>query len=1007
MSFELEQLSDPTVVAVGRMEPHSDHRWFATAEEMITGVSSFEQSLDGRWRFFYATTPEGKPNGYQLPDHDDHLWDEIAVPGHIQLAGYDSPQYVNVQYPWDGLQDIRPPQVPPRFNPTACYRRTFTLDPALAAQWVRGNRVTITFDGAESALEVWLNGHYVGYGEDSFTPSEFDISDLLVEGENLLAVTVYKWCSGSWLEDQDFFRFSGLFRSVHLRAYPAVHVRDVRVGTHLGEDLSSARVDIAVDVEGEGFVRAHLAGSPMEDDGQGNFALVLREPRMWSAEDPHLYEGYLEVLDADETVIEFIPLRVGVRRFAVEDGLLKINGQRVVFRGVNRHEFGENGRVFTREETEVDLRLLKQVGANAIRTSHYPNNSFFYELCDEYGFYVIDEMNVETHGLWEDIKFGGRALEDAVPGDNPDWLPALLDRAANMYERDKNHPSVVMWSLGNESLGGLNFLKTADYLRKLDSRPIHYEGVAWDDRHPQSTDVHSEMYRPAAEVEEHLRENREKPMILCEFAHAMGNSFGAVDRYMDLAYREPLFQGGFIWDFADQALPAVSSSGTSYLGYGGDFGDRPHDAEFCGNGIFFADRSPTPRTQEVKYLYQGIHCAIEDGAVTVTNRFNFTSTSAFDAVVTVAEEGRVIAEAEFPTDVAPGASASYQLPVWAPFEEGEYTVDVSFRLREKTVWGAPGFEVAREQAVILVGDGSRRQKTAPVPTLINGIHNIGVQGERFHALFSRLYGGLVSYRYGTEPGARPELLDRIPMPNFWHAPTSNERAWHAPFEDGQWLLASRYAKFVPGPTNPEVVEDHGLIRVTYTYLLPTFPSTSCTVEYSVAGDGHIDVVLRLDPAGEMGDLPEFGMIFTCPPELESLRWYGEGAAESQQDRRGGAFLGVYEADVTSQLTPYLRPQEAGNHTGVRWAEITGATGAGLRFSSVTPMELSALPWSPFEVENAAHHHELPPVSHTYLRPALQRRGVAGDDTWGARPHPEYLVGTTEPLEFRFGFQGLE
>ena len=1000
MTFDLTLLSDPQVVAINRLDPHSDHRWFASLQEQRGGRSSYEQSLDGTWKFHYSRNPLGVPQGFEKLDYDTSTWDDIRVPAHIQMEGYDRNQYVNTQYPWDGQEELEVPQVPMRFNPTACYVKNFSLDRTPEP----GERVTITFNGAESAIALWLNGTFVGYAEDSFTPSEFDITELLVEGENKLAAEVFKWCSASWLEDQDFFRFSGIFRDVILRTYPATHVRDIHVGVDVADDLASADIKIDADVEGEGSVVVWLGGHALDVDEDGKFVVTLTDPHLWSAEDPYLYEAQVEVSNDEGVVLEYIPLKIGVRRFGIEDGLMKINGERIVFFGVNRHEFGLQGRVMTREETEADMVALKQAGLNAIRTSHYPNNSFFYELADQYGFYVIDEMNLESHGLWDKVRFGELPVETATPGDNPIWLPSLFDRAANMYERDKNHPSIVIWSCGNESFGGTDILAVSNYFRDVDSRPVHYEGVHWDPRYPETTDMYSQMYTPAEDVEEFLKEHRDKPFILCEYAHAMGNSFGAVDRYMDLADRDPLYQGGFIWDFADQAILMSDRYGKQYFGYGGDSSEAPYDNEFCGNGIFFADHSPTPRMQEVKYLHQGIRGTVTPSEITITNRYNFTNTDAFDCVVTVSSEGEVVEEAGLETSVAPGETKVYEVPVAIPNEPGEYTVDVSLRLRSDEPWAPAGFEVAAEQGVIEV-EGAPEPVRPPAPTVVEGIHNYGVYGENFSVSFSRLYGGIQSYRYGLTGDGGRDLLKTVPVPNFWHAPTSNERGWGAPAEDGQWLLASRYAKSTWTEDNPTLEERDDMAVVTYKYALPTIPASECVVEYAVDGVGHIDVTMTLKPGEGLGDLPEFGMLFTADADLSELKWYGEGPDESYSDRRGGARLGVYEQKVADQLTPYLRPQEAGNHTGVRWAEVTDERGRGLRFDTDAPMDFSALHWSPFEIENAAHHNELPPIINTVIRPALARRGVAGDNTWGARPHEEYLI-PAEEMVFKFGFVGL-
>ncbi|HEY3338209.1 MAG TPA: glycoside hydrolase family 2 TIM barrel-domain containing protein [Propionicimonas sp.] len=1005
MNFDLSRLADPEYFSECRRPAHSDHRWFRSPGEALTGASSYEQCLNGLWKFHYAKNPALVIPGFESVEVDCESWDDIPVPAHIQLQGYDRPQYTNVQYPWDGQEAVEPGQVPLRYNPVGSYVKLFTLDRPLAD----GERVSVSFKGAESAIAVWCNGVYIGYGTDSFTPSEFDLTAALVEGENKLAAQVFRWSAGSWIEDQDFYRFSGLFRDVLLYRRPATHVEDVRVTTTVSDDLSEATVTVRLALAGAGTVRAVLSGAgELVDDGDGALQLSIAGPRLWSAEDPFCYDLAIEVRDVDGTLTEYIPTKVGVRRFGIEGGVLRINGERIVFKGVNRHEFGLQGRVMSREQTEADIRLMKGVGINAVRTSHYPNNSYFYELCDRYGLYVIDEMNLESHGMWDRVTNGELTVEQALPGDRPEWLPTLLDRARSMFERDKNHPSIVMWSCGNESFGGTDMLAVSNYFREVDTRPVHYEGVHWDPRYPETTDVVSQMYTPASRIEAWLKTHRDKPMILCEYAHAMGNSFGAVHKYLDLAYSEPLFQGGFIWDFADQAIKLRDRYGKEYFGYGGDCGESPTDYDFSANGIYFADRTPTPKIQEVKYLYQGFRISISPDAVEIDNRHLFTGSDAFDCVVTLAREGKELCVHRLDTAVAPGGFASHALPFAIPTVAGEYAVDVSFRLREATAWAPAGHEVGWEQAVFTV-TGPVAERTpggVPRPAVITGAHNIGVRGSHFLASFSRLHGGLTSYRYGLTRDGGKELLASIPQPNFWHAPTANERGWGMPFRDGQWLLASRYPRFDPGPENPSVASLEDAVEVTYSYVLPTAPVSRCTVAYRVFGTGRIEVTTTVHPGKGLPDMPEFGLLVTADADLHHLRWYGEGPEECYLDRRNGARLGVYSSDVSQELTPYVRPQEAGSHTGVRWATVTDDRGVGLRFDSASGMEFSALPWTPFEVENATHPTELPPIQHTVLRPALMRRGVGGDDSWGAETHPEYRLPRAQDLVFRFGFQGV-
>ncbi|MCL3777109.1 MULTISPECIES: glycoside hydrolase family 2 TIM barrel-domain containing protein [unclassified Actinomyces] len=1017
MSTDLNRLADPTFFADNRLEAHSDHLWYASAAEAASGRSSFQVCLDGVWKLHYAKNPSLAVEGFEDPAHDVSQWDDVPVPAHLQLHGYDKPQYANVQYPWDGHEQVEPGQVPTDYNPTASYVRTFTLPQELDA----GERLVLRLEGAESAVVVWVNGAYVGYAEGSFTPSEFDLTAHVRAGANRLALRVYKWCSGSWLEDQDFYRFSGLFRSVYLRRLPATHLADLRVGVRLSEDLTTAEVSLRTRLEGPGSVRAVLDGvGPLVTGDDGVARVTVTDPHLWSGEDPHLYDLDIEVLDADGAVTEVVPQRVGIRRFGIEDGVLKINGQRIVFKGVNRHEFGEQGRVMTRERTELDLIALRRANVNAIRTSHYPNNSFLYELADEYGLYVIDEANLETHGTWDTLARFGQDPEPALPGNHPEWHDAVVDRARDMYERDKNHPSVVMWSCGNESYGGDNIADMAALFRSQDSRPVHYEGVCWDNRRPDTSDVVSQMYTPAAKVEAQLAERRDKPFILCEYAHTMGNSFGAVDLYMDLAEREPLFQGGFIWDFADQAIGLTAPDGSEYWGYGGDNGESPHDGDFCGNGIFYADHTASPKIQEVRHLFQGLRTEVSRDGLTVTNRFLFTSSAAYDCVVTLEREGVVVATAGLETDVAPGASATYPLPLALPDgtggSDGEYALTVSFRLRRATAWAEAGEEVAWDQGVLTIeapagqpapfavaGDPAAR------PVLVRGRHNIGVHGDSFQVLFSGLTGALTSYRYGrTQDGGR-ELLRAPVLPCFWHAPTANERGYGGPYEEGAWQLASRYPRLVEGHDWPATVleEDEESVTVAFTYALAGLPGSTCEMRYRVLGDGTVEVTQTLDPAGEVPSLPELSAMIQVPGTMDRLTFYGEGPEETYVDRRGGGRLGVHSSEVVEQMAGYLTPQESGSHTGVRWARVTDRRGRGILVSAPKggQIELSALPWTPFEVEDAPHDFELPLTDRTVIRPALMRRGVAGDDSWGSRPKEQHQLPSGR-LVHRFSFKGV-
>lgn len=1026
-SFDPAMLADPTAFAINRMPPRSDHRWFANEDEADRGASSFETLLDGPWKYLHADRPADLPEGLENPETDISSWDEIDVPSHIQLRGYDRPQYVNVQYPWDGHEDIEPGQVPSLFNPVSTYAVDIAL-PALA----EGEGLSFVAEGAESALALWVDGAFIGYATGSFTPCEFDITDCAGPGLHRLVCRVWKWSSGSWLEDQDFFRFSGLFRSVRLLKRPRRHIGHLETSVEFVEGGSDALLKVRA--EGPGLDGARLLarlegaeGTRVEEEApkgaEREITIRVPNPRLWSAEDPHLYRLRLLVVDESaggegRRLLEVVEQSVGIRSIRIEEGLLLINGRPAMLKGVNRHEFGPQGRVPDTELLEKDLIALKRLGVNAIRTSHYPNSRGFYELCDRLGFYVMDEAALETHGIWDRIVRGRANIDEALPGDRRQWLPAVRDRAYSMVRRDRNHPSVIMWSLGNESFGGSVLREVADYLRGLDDRPLHYEGIHWDPRYPETSDIASQMYTSAAQVECYLAEHEDKPFILCEFAHAMGNSFGAVDRYIELMRREAHFQGVFVWDFADQALPIREDNGKEFLGYGGDFGDAPHDGDFCGDGLFFADHRPSPKVQALKALYQAIDIRFDEEGFTVFNGYEVTSTGDFVCETTLTREGVEIGRKRIVVDLAPGGSVHVPNPFETPRESGEYALDVFFLLAEATAWAPAGYEIARGQHVFHVGPerspfwrgagvgmrGPLRREGPRGMVLVDSTHNIGVRGDGFEVLFSRIQGGIQSYALG-EPGRSRQILRGVPSVNFWHAPTSNERGWGAPMLDGQWLLASRYFTALGGFDPFSLSATQECIEISWALELASKPVSRCELSASIYPDSTLVLSARILPGEGLGDPPEFGFLIPVDPGLRTLRWYGEGPEESTVDRRQGAFLGIYEAEIPSLLTPYLRPQECGSRTGVRWARVLDGEGFGIEVRAEQSMEFSALPVSPFELENALHIDELPAHRRTWLRPVLMRRGVGGDDSWGARVHEEYLLGG-RALEFRIALRAF-
>ena len=1028
MSFEIKKIHDPKFFKENCMATHSDHVAYANETEAEEKKSSFRLLLDGIWKFHYARNYTQTVNGFEAETFDCKCWEDIRVPAHIQMEGYDIPQYVNIQYPWDGREDVWRDAVPSEFNPVASYVKYFTLP-----EGFRKNGLYISFQGVESGFALWLNGHYVGYSEDSFTPSDFDLTPYVKEGENKLAVQVFKWTSSSWCEDQDFYRFSGIFRSVYLYTMPKVHVYDLKVQPVVDEAVLNADLLVTMQMRGEGKARLTLTGSRnysvMEEkeeqiifseelpvsEGEVHFEKEVKKPDLWSAEIPNLYTLTIECFDQNGERSELVSQRIGFRRFEMKDGIMTLNGKRIVFKGVNRHEFSsKTGRAVTREEVLKDIVTMKQNNINAIRTCHYPDASIIYDLCDEYGLYMIAENNLESHGSWDAAMHGSVPKDTIVPGDNMDWEPMMLDRVNSCYQRDKNHPAVLIWSVGNESYGGKVIFDMSEKFRALDPyRLVHYEGIFNDRRYEGTSDMESQMYTSVENVKKFLAEHKEKPFIMCEYTHAMGNSCGAMHKYTDLTDTEPRYQGGFIWDYIDQSILKKDRYGKDFQAYGGDFLERPTDYNFSGNGICYGgDRDPSPKMQEVKFNYQNISILFEkEGKFTVVNKNLFANTDRFRCVAVLQKNGVVVKKQEIETAVPPLSTKDYEIPFailraddkdQKKDPDAEYTLTVSFRLKEDMSWADAGHEVAFGQKIYKKIPAFHASEK-PI-RVVHGKVNIGVKGEDFDCLFSMLSGGLVSYRY-----AGKEMIEKIPMPNFWRAPVDNDNGSMAPARYAQWKIASMYISHRNGgmfdnvPTKVE--EKDNTVTVTYTYFMPTTPASKCQVAYTVFGDGTIETKLMYDPVEGLPDMPEFGMMFQFNADYDNLTWYGMGSEETYADRRHGAKLGIYSSKVADNMAKYLVPQECGNKVGVRYVRLVDAKGRGMMFEG-DELSFSALPYTPHELENAAHVYELPQVHHTIVRVALAQMGVGGDDSWGSLVHPEYHIDVTKPLEFTFRFKGI-
>ncbi|MBD2871604.1 glycoside hydrolase family 2 TIM barrel-domain containing protein [Paenibacillus arenilitoris] len=1007
----LDWLSDVGVYEVNRLPAHSDHVFYETLEEAKRrGPMAMRHTLNGAWKFNYAVNPASRPVDFYKEEFSCAGWNDITVPGHIQLQGYDRPQYVNTMYPWDGHEELRPPQVSEDHNPVGSYVKAFFVPESM-----KGKPVYISFQGVETAFYVWLNGSFVGYGEDSFTPSEYELTPYLREGENKLAVEVYQRSTGSWLEDQDFWRFSGIFRDVYLYTVPDVHVYDLSVRAELDDTFQAGTLQAGLSFRSapEAGAKATLslydaegnlaASSSTELGGVMNATLrvVVELPKLWSAELPYLYRLYIEITDGSGRTVEAIPQQVGFRRFEMVDKIMRINGVRIVFKGVNRHEFNcRKGRAITKEDMLWDIKTLKRNNLNAVRTSHYPNQSYWYELCDEYGIYVIDEMNLETHGSWQ--KMGAVEPSWNIPGSKPEWRDIVMDRAISMYERDKNHPSILIWSLGNESYVGDVLVDVARYFRSVDgSRLVHYEGVFYDRKFTEASDMESRMYAKVADIEQYLDNDPDKPYISCEYMHAMGNSLGGMSKYTDLERKYPMYQGGFIWDYIDQAIVKKDRYGKEFLAYGGDFGDRATDYGFCTNGIVYADRRLSPKMQEVKFLYQNIKLITDRNGITVRNENLFADTSGLVLEYTLYRDGLKQELHLVEAVVAPKSELRVAIELPAALPAGEYAIHAAYKLREGTPWADAGHEVAFGQHVFRVGavalnpEGGTGASPAGKVKVVHGDVNVGVKGNDFSILFSKQAMSLISLSY-----AGREMIASPPAPLFWRATTDNDRGYAQGYDAGAWFAASLTRKC----TGIEVTEaeDGGSATVAYRYAFSISDKIEARVAYTVRGDGSVRVKADYKGAEGLPRLPIFAVSFKVPADYDRLEWLAMGPEENYADRASGARLGLFRGTAAGNVSGYVVPQESGNRTGVRRVTVLDGEGKGIRVSAANePVECGISPYTAFELENAQHHYELPDVHYTVITVAGRQMGVGGDDSWGAPVHEEYTIKAGEDLSFEF------
>jgi len=994
----------PEMFQINREKAHATFLPCADTESVINGTgteSPFVHSLNGTWKFSIADNPSKRNKEFFRDDYDVSGWNGIGVPGNWQTQGFDYPIYTNITYPWTGREHPDPPAAPTAYNPVGSYRRDFEIP----AGW-DGREVYLSFQGVESAFYVWINGSFAGYGEDSYTPDEFNVTSFLRPGVNNISVQVYRWSDGSWLEDQDFIRLSGIFRDVYLYAVPQVHISDFHYTTDLDADFVNADLNVRVVIKNEGQTvpEGHSVEAVLYDAGGGRVTSLsmdavftageeatatgtahVSNPLKWSAESPSLHTLVLTLKDGQGNVLETAGCKVGFREFGISNAQMKLNGKPILFKGVDRHEIDpDKGRAVPFERMVQDILIMKRHNINAVRTSHYPNNPLWYDLCDTYGIYVIDETNLESHGV-----------SDRVPASDPRWTTNCVDRIKSMVERDKNRPCVLIWSLGNEAGRGSNFKAMADWVHANEpTRPVHYEG------YNEVADISSYMYAGVGSVKKYGMSGSLKPLILCEYAHSMGNSTGNLFKYWDVFEAYPNLQGGFIWDFVDQAL----AGGGGFL-YGGDWGDNPNDGNFCSNGIISIDRTLQPEIVEVKRQYQNIKGKPADllnGSVEVKNHFLFTNVNAFEGswrlLADDVEIGSgVFSDAEI--DIPPLSGkiirAGFEKPALHPGTD--YRLNLDFKLKANERWADAGHSVASMQFKIPWESPPAEliDTTAMAPlATTESPDRIIVTGADFQVIFSKASGSIVSYVFKGR-----ELLAAGPVPNFWRAPNDNDKGNGMPGRTGTWRLAGR-DRTLTGLGVKKISNKEVQVVANFTY--PTQTKSYGLASYNIFGSGDVLVTSTLTPGGSsLPEIPEIGMLLEIPAEFGNIRWYGRGPAENYWDRKLGSDVGVYGASVDDFFIPYIEPQETGNRTDVRWVTLTNPAGEGLMACGFPELEINALRYTPWELESKRHPFELNPSENIILRLNYHQMGVGGDDSWGARPHPEFTLYPDTFYTYRF------
>ena len=1005
-----EWQGNPEIVGVNKLPQHATlmpYENYEEAKKCNRYASSRCKLLNGKWKFKLYKNYAYRPSDFAQPLYDSHNWDSIQVPGSWTMQGYDQNQYCNVRYPWEGSEDICPPNAPTKHNPVGCYLKRIHINQSLLSK-----RIVLCFEGVESAFYLYVNGERIGYSESTFNRAEFDITRYLVEGSNVIGVEVYRWCTGSWLECQDMWRMAGIFRDVYIYTTEREYIRDYVIKAEPGEGFKDGYFDVLVKTNGayeflsldiaildENGEMAAFDSRYVEEDNVTTLKSIVTNAKFWSAESPNLYTLVI-TLKSNGIPIEYISAKFGFRKIEIRDGIIFFNGERIVFKGTNRHEFDcRTGRYMTEEVMISDILQMKQNNINAVRTSHYPNCPRWLELCDEYGLYVIDENNMETHGTgWSKI-IGCPQL----PASRPEWEKACMERIKALYNRDKNHTCVVCWSLGNESLGGETPKKMYNWIKDADaSRFVHFEC----DRDPNEkhlSDVQSKMYAKPIDCEEYALTGRDKrPYILCEYTHAMGNSCGSTAEYTTLWDKYPCLQGGFVWDWVDQAIMTTDENDNEYLAYGGDFGENPHDGHFCGNGLLFGDRKPTPKLYEIKKLYQNVDFKdinAEKGVIEIKNKFLFTNLNEFELYWCQCSDKGIFREGSAEIDVKPGEKYVLDLEL-NKVTSTECYLNLELRVKENTPWCDAGHVIAEQQFVINEFENTYDEPEGDLPLIVADTYgSLRIFCDDVHIRFEkRERNQLYSIKVGGE-----ELLSAPVRLTFWRALTDNDRGSRAGSRLGCW----RDAGTTPGIYNNtkfsiegyKIIENEKKVIITCGATICTQPESKASIIYTITSKG-IEVDMQFYPDSSLPEIPEVSMLFELPADFENVTYLGNGPHENYIDRNNGVKLGVYNTTVTDMYTDYLKPQECGNRTGVRYATLVGNKKT---FTVIAEpvMEFNASHYLPLELENAWHKKDLPQSDKTVVRVIARQQGVGGYDSWGAKCNEKYMNKTDRVYRLKF------